>query len=197
MKLRRRTLLAALPLLLPPALHAQDTPLMVEGLPFDRRVRVGDTDLLLNGTGVRAVAWFKGYAAGLYLRSRASSPAQALAQAGPKRLQIRMLQEVPAVEFVKAFKKGVERNTPPADLPRLADRMQRFETLINALGTVRKRDVVDLDLEPGGATAFRLNGKLQGEVIAGDDFFAALLRSFVGERPYDDKLKAGLLGQPG
>ena len=30
----------------------------------------GSTTLVLNGTGVRAVAWFKGYAAGLYLRQR-------------------------------------------------------------------------------------------------------------------------------
>jgi Chalcone isomerase-like len=195
MTMRRRTLLAGL-LLLPPVLQAQETPLMVEGRPFERRARVGGAELLLNGTGVRAVAWFKGYAAGLYLRGRASAPAQVLAMPGPKRLQIRMLQEVPAEEFIKAFKKGVARNTPAEALPLLSARMERFEALIAALRTVRKTDVVDLDQEAGGATAFRLNGTLQGEVIAGEDFYAALLRSFVGERPYDDRLKAGLLGQP-
>ena len=38
-----------------------------------------------------------------------------------------------------------------------------------------------------------MNGTLQGEAIVGDDFYAALLRSFVGDRPYDSRLKAGLL----
>ena len=152
-------------------------------------------DLLLNGTGVRAVAWFKGFAAGLYLASRCTTAAQAVALAGAKRLQMRMLQEVPAAEFVKAFRKGIERNAGATELPRLAERMARFEALITGIGKVRKGDRVDLDFEPGRGTAFSLNGTLRGEPIEGDDLYAALLRSFVGERPYDNKLRAGLLGE--
>lgn len=162
---------------------------------FDPRARVAGSELLLNGTGVRAVAWFKAYAAGLYLPSRARTAEEVIALAGAKRLQIRMLQEVPAVEFVKAFKKGVERNANSEDLPRLSERMGRFEALIAATGTVHNNDVINLDFEPGRGTVFSLNGKLRGEPVAGDDFYAAFLRSFVGEQPYDQKLKAGLLGQ--
>lgn len=168
-------------------------PVIVEGHPFERRVTVAGSELLLNGTGVRAVAWFKGYVAALYLRAPARDAAQVLAQAGPKRLQMLLLQDVPAAEFVKAFRKGVERNTPAAELPRLAERMARFEALVGALGQVRKGDLINLDLEPGRGMAFSVNGTLRGEAIAGEDFFAALLRSFVGDRPYDSKLKAGLL----
>ena len=39
-----------------------------------------------------------------------------------------------------------------------------------------------------------LNGALRGEAIPGDDFYGTLLRAFIGERPYDARLKAGLLG---
>lgn len=172
---------------------ASAQPVVVEGQAFDRRVTLAGSELQLNGTGVRAVAWFKGYAAGLYLRTPSRNAAQVLAQAGPKRLQMRMLQDVPAAEFVKAFHKGVERNTPPAELPQLAERMARFEALVGGLGQVRKGDLVNLDLDPGRGTLFSVNGTLRGEAIAGEDFFAALLRSFVGDRPYDSKLKAGLL----
>lgn len=172
-------------------------PVIVEGQAFDRRVQLAGSELRLNGTGVRAVAWFKGYAAGLYLRTPSRDAAQALAQAGPKRLQLRMLQDVPAAEFVKAFRKGVERNAAPAELPGLADRMANFEALVGALGQVRKGDLINLDLEPGRGTVFSVNGTLRGEAIAGEDFFAALLRSFVGDRPYDSKLKAGLLAGAG
>lgn len=178
----------------PFAALAQEGAVQIEGASFERRVRVAGSELLLNGTGVRAVAWFTGYAAGLYLPSRASSAVQAVALEGPKRLQMRMLHEVPAAEFVKAFRKGVQRNTAPAELPGLAARMDRFAALIAAVGNVKKGDVVDLDLEPGRGTAFSLNGKLRGEPIEGSDFYAALLRSFIGDRPYDKKLKAGLLG---
>lgn len=193
MPLKRRVLLAVL--LSAPALPwAQDDAVVVEGQAFARRVLVAGAELLLNGTGVRAVAWFKGYAAALYLRSRAGTAAQAVAQPGPKRLQMVMLQKVPAEEFVKAFRKGVKRNTPEAELPQLGERMQQFEALVTAIGTVHKGDVVTIDLEPGRGTAFRLNGTLRGEAIAGEDFYAALLRSFVGDRPYDRELRAGLLG---
>jgi hypothetical protein len=108
---------------------------------------------------------------------------------------MRMLQEVPAEEFVKAFRKGVQRNVPASEMPRLVQRMDRFAALIAAIGKVKKGDVVNLDLEPGRGTLFSLNGTLRGEAIEGSDFYAALLLSFIGDRPYDQKLKAGLLGQ--
>lgn len=184
-------------LLLAPALpRAQDDVVaVVEGKRFARRVQVAGSELLLNGTGVRAVAWFKGFAAALYLRSRATTAAQAVAMAGPKRLQLVMLQKVPAQEFVKAFRKGLQRNAPEAELPQLRERMAQFEAAVAATGTLHRGDVVILDYEPGRGMTFRLNGTLRSEAIVGEDFYAALLRSFVGERPYDRELRAGLLGQ--
>jgi hypothetical protein len=173
---RRRlllTLMASWPLMA----AAQAGTRVIDGQSFLTTVRVADTDLVLNGVGVRAVAWFKGYAAGLYLRRAAHT-----------------VEAVPAGEFVKALRKGIERNTAPAELPGIAPRMQRFAALIDALGTVRKGDVVDLDLEPARGLVFLHNGKPQGEPIEGEDLYAALLRAFIGERPYDKRLKAGLLG---
>ena len=190
---RRSLLLAATAA--PWAASAQEGQAQIEGASFDRRARVAGSDLVLNGIGTRTVAWFTGYAAGLYLPARASSAAHVVALEGPKRLQMRMLHEVPAAEFVKAFRKGVQRNVPAGDMPRLAQRMDRFAALITDLGKVKKGDVVNLDYEPGRGTLLRLNGTLRGEPIEGPDFYAALLRSFIGERPYDEKLRAGLLGQ--
>ena len=175
---------------------AQEGPRIVEGQPFANRVRLVDTEILLNGTGVRAVAWFKGYAVGLYLPERATTLAQVLAQAGPKRLQLRMLQDVPAAEFVKALNKGMERNSPADAWPELAPRVQRLAEQITASGRVRKGDVVDLDLDPTRGLLFARNGKLVAEPIPGADLYAALLRAFIGEHPYDERMKAGLLAQP-
>lgn len=181
--------------------QAQDAPRIVEGQPFATRLRLANsdtaTDTVLNGTGVRAVAWFKGYAVGLYLPQRATTAAQALVQAGPKRLQLRMLQDVPAAEFVKALNKGMERNSTAEEWPRLAPRVQRFAEQITASGAVRKRDVVDLDFDPARGLLFARNGKLVAEPIPGADFYAALLRAFIGDHPYDERMRAGLLAPPG
>jgi Chalcone isomerase-like len=182
---------AAVPALAP---AGADT-VIVEGQTFPRRLPLAGAELLLNGTGIRAVAWFKGYVAALYLSERTRLPAQALAMPGPKRLRLVMLHEAPADELVKALNKGVLRNTEPNAQSALAERLAQLGSAMKAMGAVKKGSVIDLDHEPDRGTVFSFNGTLRGAAIAGDDFYAALLRSFVGERPYDTKLKAGLLGQ--
>ncbi len=193
-ELARRHLVftALLAPLLPGAAAAQ---VRFEGQSFDARARVAGAELMLNGVGLRAVAWFKGFLAALYLSGRTDAAAQAVAMPGPKRLQLRLLHDVPAAEFAKAFHKGMSRNTEASELPRLAERMDRFENLVRSLGTLRKGDTVNLDLEPARGMVFGLNGTLRGEAVPGEDFYAALLRSFLGDKPYDPRLKAGLLGR--
>lgn len=176
---------------------AAPAPLRVEGEPVARSANVSGSELVLNGTGVRAVAWFKGYVAALYLPSKASAPERVVAMPGAKRLQLRMLQNVPAEEFVKALRKGVTRNTDSTEMPAISADMERFAGLIEALGSVRKGDVVDLDLHPGQGMVFTVNGTRRGDAIGGDAFYGALLRSFVGEHPYDKAMRLGLLGTPG
>jgi hypothetical protein len=166
----------------------------IEGIPFDDALQLHGVQLVLNGVGVRAVAWIKGYAAGLYLTRRSTQVDGVLSAPGPKRLRLHMLMDVPALEFSKAFDKGVRRNVTPDQLPQLQSRIERFEGSIAALKTVHKGDVVDLDFDPSKGLVFQLNGTLQGEPVAGADFYAAVLKSFIGEQPYDKTLRAGLLG---
>lgn len=198
----RRTLLASLALA-PWLARSQDRPaealLKYEGQTFERHIRLGGAELQLNGTGVRQVAGFKGFLAALWMVGRASDPAQVATLAGPKRLQLRIVLPIaiPAVEFAKAFTKGVSRNAAgPDEVARLEARMQVFDGLVKDLDKVRDGDVIDLDFEPARGTVLSFNGKPRGPAIAGDDFYAALLRAFVGDLPYDPKLKAGLLGRP-
>ncbi len=189
-------MLACLPLAGQTQAQSQSRPagIKVEGQWFDSVAQVAGTELLLNGTGVRAVAWFKAFAAGLYLARPARSTQEATAPTGPKRLQLRMLRELPAVEFNKAVHKGVARNVSASQLQGLQLRLDQFGAQVDALGKLNLGDVVDLDLEPGQGMAMRLNGTLRGSLIPGVDFYTALLLSFLGDQPYDKKLKAGLLG---
>lgn len=189
-----RRLLIALPLALAAGVRA--APVRIEDQTFDDPIRLADTTLVLNGVGLRAVAWLKGYAAGLYLAERASTPEAAIAAAGPKRLQMKMLLEVEAIEFVKAIDKGFTRNTPVAEQPALAERQQRFRDAVLAAQVVRRGDVVNLDYVPGRGMTLTINGTTRGGLLPGADFYAAVLRIFLGRRPVDEELKAGLLGRP-
>jgi hypothetical protein len=173
-----------------PAAHAAS----IAGQSFDDRIQLADTPLQLNGMGLRAVAWLKGYAAGLYLRDKARTSAAVLATTGPKRLRLKMMLKVEAKEFIKAFHKGIERNVPAADQPKLAGRMAQFDATVNQIGTVKKGDVVDLDFVPGVGTQLLFNGAARGAVLPGDDLYAGLLSIFIGDRPVDAEMKVGLLG---
>jgi len=173
-----------------------EPPLRVEGYPFERRLLVAQSELVLNGIGLRAVAWIKGYAAALYLTRRATTVAEVLAEAGPKRLHLRMLLDVPAVEFTKAIRNGIARNTPAAEQAALSERVSAFDAMVLATGSVKKGDVVNLDFVPGQGMSFVLNGTARGAVIPGDDFYAAILRIFIGNKPVDPEMKTGLLGGP-
>ncbi len=181
-------------LLVPTARAA--APIVVDGLRFAGDIQLDGQTLQLNGVGLRAVAWLRGYAAGLYLTQRAKTPEQVLAATGPKRLQLGMLLEVGIEEFIKAFHKGVQRNTPAAALPALAGRMAQFDSLLQGIGKVKKMDIVDLDWLPKQGLRLMLNGRQRGPIIPGEDLYAALLRIFLGDRPTDKELKIGLLGGP-
>lgn len=161
---------------------------------FEDRIRLADAELVLNGVGLRAVAWLKGYAAGLYLAQKATTPAAVLAQKGPKRVQMRMMVEVGAGEFVKAIDKGMKRNHSAAEHAALLSRIEQFDRIVHSLGTLKKGDVVDLDWLPARGLQLSLNARPRGEPVAGEDFYAGILKIFIGQDPVDQRLKAGLLG---
>ena len=165
----------------------------IDGQTFDDSVRLGATTLKLNGVGLRQVAWLKGYAAGLYLAEPARTQDAVHAMAGPKRLQMRMLLEAETIEFAKAIDKGIPRNTPPTQHAALAERQQRFREAVLALKVVRPGDVVNLDYLPDVGMTMTLNGRVRGPTLPGADFYAAVMNIFIGVRPVDVKLKAGLL----
>lgn len=185
-----RHLFAALLLFVSAAIPAAT----IEGQRFDDRIRLADADLTLNGVGLRAVAWFKGYAAGLYLPQKASTPAAVIAQKGPKRIQLKMMVDVGSEEFRKAWDKGMTRNHSAAEYEPMRERIARFSATIAAIGKLKKGDVIDLDFLPGKGLQLSLNGKPRGEPLPGEDLYAGLLKIFVGNVPVDARLKAGLLG---
>ena len=167
----------------------------LEGQRFDDHTRVADSELLLNGLGVRAVFIIKGYVAGLYLDRKAATLQEASAMPGPKRLQLRMLLNVGPEEFNKALVAGIRKNASDAELVALNERIGQLERTISAFGPTVRGDVINIDYVPEQGTTLAVNGAVKGPAIAGADFYHAVLGIFVGERPVDARLKKGLLGQ--
>lgn len=166
-----------------------------EGMRYAETVRLGDTRLVLNGIGVRAVAWLKGYVAALYLPRKETEADRVYALQGPKRIAVRMLLPVDSGLLAKTFSDGIRKNYRDDELEALRPRMDAFDTQIRAIGSVKKGDAIDLDYQPASGTRIVVNGKATGSAIAGNDFYVALLKMFIGERAIDKNLRAALLGQ--
>lgn len=180
------------------AAGAQPQPVRVEGHVFAAQQLLGDATLQLVGAGVFSRFGIKPYAAALYLASPVADAAAAVRLPGPKRVQLRMLREVPAGEFSKALAKGVRRNSSEAQQRSFGPALAALTAQIDGIVTARKGDLVDLDFDPAQGMSLRLNGTLRGPAldgVAGADLYGALLLSFVGERPYSPDLRAALLGR--
>jgi hypothetical protein len=165
-----------------------------EGQRYEDAIRVGGTKIVLNGVGVRAAAWFKGYVAGLYLPQKTHDPEAIYTLPGPKRIAVRLLVDASSALLAKTFDDGIRKNYKGEQLEPLMKRMEAFDAQIRSLDAVKKGEEVDLDFEPGSGTHVLVRGKPIGDAIEGEDFYVALLKMFIGERAVDKELRAGLLG---
>ena len=167
----------------------------LEGIEVDEQVRLSNTDLLLNGAGVRKTHFIKAYVASLHLPRRSTHVDEVVQMRGPKRLQMVMLVGVESKEFTKAMLKGMRRNSTEAELSRLQERMHVFEQIIDSMVSVKRGDVLWLDYLPDMGMVLSVNGQTRGMPIVGEDFYGKLLEVFIGAHVSDPPLKQHLLGR--
>ena len=167
----------------------------VAGVKLEDSIEVQGSKLLLNGAGLRTKVVFKVYVAGLYLNKKATTPEEVLAATGPKRMSLTMLRDIDAGELGKLFTKGVEDNTSKAEIGKLIPGLVRMGQLFADQKSLKSGDNVLLDWVPGTGTTLTINGKLQPDPFKEPEFFNALMRIWVGDKPADSKLKDALLGK--
>ena len=167
----------------------------VAGVRIADAAKSGATDLVLNGAGLRTKVFFKVYVLGLYLPARKTAPAEVLAAAGAKRVLIHMLRDVDAAEFGAALEAGIKDNHSEAESKALAPRLSVLVSLMSEMKTAKTGMVILLDWIPGAGTQVVIDNQPRGAPIAGEDFYRALLRIWLGDNPISGDLKKALLGQ--
>ena len=167
----------------------------VANVKYEPTLDLAGQKLVLNGAGIRYKFVVKVYTAGLYLTHKAGTTQEALAAPGPKRIHIQMLREIDANELGKLFTKGMEANAPREEFVKSINGVLKLSEVFASRKQLNSGDNFSVDFVPGVGSTLLLNGKpLMNEPIKEPEFFTALLRIWLGDKPADDGLKDALLG---
>ncbi len=161
---------------------------------FEPSMVVEGTPLLLNGVGTRYKAIFKVYDMGLYTPMKVKTPEELLAVSGPVRLQFVAQRELPSTDLGLMFIKSMSENTPRDRVQRHTVSSGRLIEIFSSRSKLVAGDSFAMEFQPGKGTQFYIQDKPQGGPVGDAEFFAMILRIWMGPSPADSLLKDALLG---
>jgi hypothetical protein len=176
------------------ALSAPAFAIEAGGIKFDDNIRLETQNLVANGAGVRSRFVFDVYAIALYLPTKLGSYDAIKGNNGAKRIAIHTLRDLSAQQFVDALSTGMQANSTETELTAIRPAMQQFADTLLSIKEVRKGTPISIDYAPQSGTRISVGGQPRGKDIAGDAFYDALLKIWLGDKPVQGDLKNKLLG---
>ncbi len=108
------------------------------GVKVDDSIKVGSSELVLNGAGLRSKLFIKVYVGALYVGQKAATPAAHLRQpATPRRMVLRLLRDLDAETLASAMDEGLRNNHSPAELADMKPQADQLAGIMKAIGKVR------------------------------------------------------------
>ncbi|MDH4017140.1 MAG: chalcone isomerase family protein [Actinomycetota bacterium] len=170
----------------------------VSGVSFDRSQLVAGRPLALSGYGLHRYRLFiKLYAMALYVDPASQvadvrgdmSAEVVLDEDVPKRLELETFWAIPADIFRRLTRERIEGAVTPGEYAQLAPQVEALNALYE---DVEPGDRYAITYVPGLGTELAKNGESKG-VVAGEEFARAMFGIWLGEKPFDRKLRAQLL----
>ncbi len=165
----------------------------VQGIRYEESIDLAGTRLQLNGAGTRYKAVFKVYTAGLYLSRKARTEAEVQLVPGPKRLTLTFVREIGSEELGRLFIKGIKSNTPNEEYTRIVGSVMRMSQVFYEARKMKIGETINMDWVPGKGTLISIRDVPVGDPFPEPEFYAALLRIWIGKDPADWQLKDALL----
>lgn len=165
----------------------------VGGVSVPERLQWEGRALTLNGAGLRTKFFVDVYVCALYLEARQAEPQAILAADAPWMVTMVFLREVDHETILDSFREAFERNSP-GQYERLRPGLVKLHDEVMSDLVVRRGQQLSFAYVPGaGSTLVVPDGR--SARVPGKEFGDALLRTFIGERPSDLRLKDALLGR--
>ena len=162
-----------------------------KGINFPEQAQVQTSSLMLNGLGLRQATMLKVnvYVAALYVANRSTDANAILGSNTPKKLVLHFVRDVDGADLKKAWEEGFANNAK-AQLPALKERIEKLK---GWMADMKSGQQLAFTHKPGAGIEVDVNGAVQG-TVEGDDFARAFLAIWLGAKPPNPGLKAGLLG---
>lgn len=174
------------------ALMSSAQAMEVAGVKVDEKTTANGQDLVLNGAGLRSIAFFKVYVASLYLPAKSNNATQLLDSMTTARMNLRIMRDIEADTLFGALKEGLNANVPESELAAMQGRLQQFGAIMRKVGASHPGDTITLDFHADNVS-IAMNGNNLG-TLAAPRFGRALLSIWLGDRPVESGLKKALLG---
>lgn len=162
---------------------------VVSGIPVPESIQAAGKTLHLNGAGVRRVSIVGAYVVALYLQEPETNPDELVASEQVKAVRLTFRLNIPKGEVMEEFESGIRDNSSKELLPELLHELELVRPIIP---NMKRGQLLSFVYRPGKGTTVSVKGG-KSVVIPGKGFADALLRSVVGKKPYDDRLKEDLL----
>jgi len=162
------------------------------GVKMPERIALGNTNLVLNGMGIRRATIFsvRVYVGGLYIEKPTRNARDVLSSSAAKRLTLHFVRDVSSGEMADAINEGIRKNASgPAEVD---SGLRQASKITRHMPPLRKGIELTFDYLPGkGLQVLAANRP----IATSDDtnFIQLLFRIWFGLKPPDEDLKAGML----
>jgi len=152
---------------------------------------VNNTNLVLNGAGLRKKLFIKVYTGALYLPAKQSNAAAIITADTARRQVMHFVFDVGKGKIAEAWEEGLEENTPNAS----PEVKTAFKTLASWMDDMKDGQEIVLTYVPGIGTTVDVAGKTKG-TLGGKAVADAILNTWIGPKPGPGAdFKKAVLGQ--
>jgi hypothetical protein len=152
--------------------------------------QVGGRTLVLNGAGIRRKLFFQIYVCALYLEERSSDPAAILAVDRAWQVTMHFMRNISHHKVLESFTEAFEQNSP-GQVTALGADLEKFHAVLEDL---RQGQDLSISYVAGVGTTLRAPSGASA-TVPGKNFADAMLRTWLGDNPSDEALKAQMLGR--
>jgi hypothetical protein len=164
----------------------------IGGINMPESLQTGQTQLMLNGAGVREKFFIDVYVGGLYLKEKNQDPTAIIEADEPMAVRLHIISSmVTSKKMEKAWREGFEKATA-GNIEPIKVQIEEFISVFKE--EIKENDSYDLIYVPGKGVQVSKNSEFRS-AIGGLPFKKALFGIWLSEKPAQKSLKKAMLGE--